>query len=91
MSGDFCEGVEMSGRGAVGGEGGGVGLRVGLRFASSMSCVLAPRWGAGMYHRVIPGPSRCFVPGLGSWGPLGREPERGVRVGGWCCVVGVVG
>ena len=34
--------------------------------------VLAPRWGAGNWNRVIPGPSRCGVPGLGSLGPLGR-------------------
>jgi len=38
-----------------------------------LGCVLAPRWDAGIYDRGIPGPSRCFVPGLGSWGPLGRK------------------
>ena len=43
-----------------------------------LGCVLAPRWDAGIYDRGIPGPSRCFVPGLVVLGPVG--PERG-RVG----------
>ena len=50
-------------------EGGGV-ARAEL---NRLGCVLAPRWDAGIYDRGIPGPSRCFVPGLGSWGPLGRK------------------
>jgi hypothetical protein len=41
--------------------------------------VLAPRWDAGKWNRVIPGPSRCCVPGLSSLGPLGRWDW----VGGW--------
>ena len=49
--------------------------------------VLAPRWDAWIYNCVIPGPARCFVPGLGSRGPLGRKGGRGVRVGGWRCVL----
>ena len=67
------EGIDCGVRWLVNCEGGGVG---GAEL-NHLGCVLAPRWDAGIYDRGIPGPSLpgpslCFVPGLGSWGPLGR-------------------
>ena len=46
-----------------------------------------------MYNWGIPGPSLCCVPGLGSWGPLGRQGREGdvVRDAILVGVGGVVG
>ncbi len=52
-----------------------------LWVVSSPGCVLAPRWDAVINDVGIPGPSRCVVPRLWSWGPLGREVGRVGRRG----------
>ena len=58
--------------------------------------VLAPRWGAGNWNRVIPGPSRPRAEFFGPFGPLGlgeagAEDKAGADVARDATPVGVGG